>query len=295
MKDQVSTSALLHSLTANGFIIIPKVFTPESVERANRDCNALVDEQAANSEPRYGNLGVLVDFTFQEPALVGFLFNSRLFGTLGELFGDGVRLWKGYIVSKEAGAPPTYWHQDWGFWGHDTSFRESPPQIFVMIYLTNTTRQNGCLRVIPGSHRRVHPLHERLGAGHDDLRVVNGAPEFADLYRPVPYEQDVPVAAGDLVVGDARLLHAVYANTSTHRRNLLVFDVFPCFLDLPEDIQRYVSARMPRPANSMDSDLKERIAKVLPDFPSSDGACASWQRYVDLDVLRARFDSFSGL
>src|SRR3546814_3194700 len=34
-----------------------------------------------------------------------------------------------------------------------------------MIDLTDTTRENGCLRVIPGSHRHDHPLHH-LEAAH---------------------------------------------------------------------------------------------------------------------------------
>jgi hypothetical protein len=71
---------------------------------------------------------------------------------------------------------------------------------------------------------------------------------------------------------------------------MLVFDVFPCFRDLPEDIQRYVSVRTPRPAINLDFDMKERISKVLPEVLPSEGVSASWQRYIDVNTLRTRFD-----
>ena len=41
-----------------------------------------------------------------------------------------------------------------------------PPQVFCMYYLTDTCRENGCLRVIPGSHTRHNPLHDLVAEPH---------------------------------------------------------------------------------------------------------------------------------
>ena len=47
-------------------------------------------------------------------------------------------------------------------------------QIFVMIYLTDTTRENGCLKYLSGSHRKQHKFHDSKNAHSEELaRVEN--------------------------------------------------------------------------------------------------------------------------
>ena len=81
------------------------------------------------------------------------------------------------VMSKPPSAPPLYWHQvrmrtraalsppaspeprrvcpqDWGFWGHEIT-AAPPHKLFAFIYLCDTSRENGCLRLIPGSHANV--------------------------------------------------------------------------------------------------------------------------------------------
>ena len=105
----------------------------------------------------------------------------------------------GYIISKPPHSPSLGWHQDGWFWDEEAGYGEHPSQLFAMIYLTNTSRRNGCLRVLPGTHRAEHPLHRKLGAAHSDaVRGVEeweAAPEHADADG----EADVAVAAGDRV------------------------------------------------------------------------------------------------
>ena len=58
------------------------------------------------------------------------------------------KLWAGYILSKGAGGPPLYWHQDWLFWNDEKETRsETAYQLFGMIYLCQTRVHNGCLKV----------------------------------------------------------------------------------------------------------------------------------------------------
>ena len=40
---------------------------------------------------------------------------------------------------------------DGWFWDEDVAYAKYPVQLFAMYYLTDTRRENGCLRVIPGS------------------------------------------------------------------------------------------------------------------------------------------------
>lgn len=125
------------------------------------------------------------------------------------------------ILSKPSYGPPLYWHQDFMQWDSPQAATPWPTQIFLSYYLVETTRENGCLRVIPGSHRKRHKLHDILPEAHGkELQAVEDLshPAFADY----PDAVDVPLGAGDLLIGDARLLHAAWPNQSDQRRTLLL-------------------------------------------------------------------------
>jgi ectoine hydroxylase-related dioxygenase (phytanoyl-CoA dioxygenase family) len=104
-----------------------------------------------------------------------------------------------------------------------------------MYYLTDTRPENGCLRVIPGSHLARHALHDVMTDGHKHLRGADdlSLPEFSDW----PDAIDVPVHAGDAVLGDARLLHAAHANETDARRSLVTLWFHPHFDAFPERVQ----------------------------------------------------------
>jgi hypothetical protein len=125
------------------------------------------------------------------------------------------------IISKPAKAPPLYWHQDWARWDDPISLSPWPQQVFVNWYLTDTTARNGCLRVIPGSHRRRIDLHGQLIAPHEgggyDVEETN---EW--MFYDHPDAIDVEVNVGELVIADARLLHATHPNASDERRTVLL-------------------------------------------------------------------------
>ena len=99
-------------------------------------------------------------------------------------------------------------------------------QLFLMVYLVDTTPHNGCLRVLPGSHLQKIPLDDELGM--EDPHAHGGRSNWSeewvrdpdlddkvqDMVSTYPGAVDVAVRAGDLVVGDSRLYHAAYRNAS---------------------------------------------------------------------------------
>jgi ectoine hydroxylase-related dioxygenase (phytanoyl-CoA dioxygenase family) len=108
-----------------------------------------------------------------------------------------------------------------------------------MIYLSNTSVQNGCLRVIPGSHRCQHRLHSLPVAHEQSLSHIEDPDDIA--YQSDESEAAVEVTAGDVVLIDPRLLHSAYANNSESERSLITLWYLPEFESLPEPVQaRYV-------------------------------------------------------
>lgn len=137
------------------------------------------------------------------------------------------------ILSKPPFGPPLYWHQDHMNWNHPESLAPWPIKVFLSYYMTDTTKENGCLRVIPGTHRHRISLHDILPNAHEpEIQAID------DLSSPVfqdhPDAIDVPVKAGDLVIADSRMLHAAWPNQTDERRTLVLLwhDVFP-FPTLP--------------------------------------------------------------
>ncbi len=133
------------------------------------------------------------------------------------------------IISKPPHGPPLYWHQDYMDWNNPSAATPWPTKVFLSIYLTDTTVANGCLRVIPGTHRTRVELHDTLPDAHErEIQAVDdhqSHPAFQDH----PDAVDLPVRAGDLVIADARVMHAAHANTTDQRRTLVLMwhDVFP--------------------------------------------------------------------
>ena len=131
------------------------------------------------------------------------------------------------ILSKPGYGPPLYWHQDFMKWQSPEAATPWPIRIFLSYYLTDTTRENGCLRVIPGSHRKRHELHDILPKAHGpEIQAIEDLthPAFGDF----PEAIDVPLNAGDLIIADARILHAAWPKQTAERRTLLLawHDVF---------------------------------------------------------------------
>ena len=152
------------------------------------------------------------------------------------------------ILSKPAYGPPLYWHQDFMEWNHPKAGLPWPTKVFLSYYLVDTTRENGCLRAIPGSHLRRLPLHDLLPAAHGPEIQAVGMEHPAFMNHPDAI--DLPVNAGDLVINDARVLHAAYGNMTGQRRTLLLqwHGIFPYPSvpswwdgDVPEDLLRAAS------------------------------------------------------
>ena len=145
----------------------------------------------------------------------------------------------GYLISKPPKSPALFWHQDWWGWDHPLSYTSRVPGIGIMIYLSDTFAENGCLRVIPGSHRCQHRLHSLPVAHEQSLSHVTDPDDIA--YKSDAAEAAVEVSAGDVVVMDPRLLHSAYENKTDAERSLITLWYLPEFTALPEAVQaRYV-------------------------------------------------------
>jgi ectoine hydroxylase-related dioxygenase (phytanoyl-CoA dioxygenase family) len=123
--------------------------------------------------------------------------------------GENIRYHSSKINMKTAGGGSAVeWHQDFAFFPHTND-----DLVTVGLPLDDSTRENGCLLAIPGSHRA--PMFDHHQGG---VFVGAVAPEAIDESQVVAVE----VLAGGLSVHHARTLHASAPNRSGKPRRLFL-------------------------------------------------------------------------
>ena len=284
--------AARRQLVEEGYCHLPGVFDPSFLASVQAMAAAALGTIGAKHRTQWKSQGSLIALADHPPfaALIAWPGLQAMFDRFGF---DDTRFTSGYIISKPPGGPALFWHQDWWGWRHPISRTDRIAQIALFLYLTDTTRENGCLRVIPGSHRRPHPLHDVIDAHDPALATVEnpGAPAYASH----PDEVDVPVSAGDVVVADARLVHGAHPNRSGRERTNITLWWHPHYADLPPEIRARLWTIVEREEVDTDVAGDEALrpdrwpepwrSEVLPVMVENPGPVApeAWVRTPDFD------------
>lgn len=250
-------------LEDRGFVVFEGLLDASTVAALAAVTDVVVAARGAEHASRQRTTGSMVPVT-SDPSYVDLITLPAARGALAALGFPGATFSDGWVISKPARAPRLFWHYDWFAWEDPASYQRTPLQISLMYYLDDTSRDNGCLRVIPGSHHRHNDLHELLSAPRDALSAGTQAdvPEFDDR----PDEVDVPVRAGDLLVADARLLHASHANSTDERRRLVTLWYQPTPADLPERIQAQMARKAQQPPAWWPARARDALATALTTY-----------------------------
>lgn len=135
------------------------------------------------------------------------------------VLGPDIILWGCHVFCK----PPvegyeTPWHQD----GHYWPIRPLAT-CTVWVALEDSKVDNGCLRVVPGSHR-FRVLHDHLHEDRTDLtlqqRLAPGTFDESDA-------ADVELEAGEMSLHDVYMIHGARPNTSARRRTGVALRYMP--------------------------------------------------------------------
>lgn len=227
----------------DGFCVIEDIVSEAFLKELRDETERLIANHEEPADLVYQGQHVGVKREDNEP-IRKLLEWEPSYQALDELgFGDFKTGGSVIILTKEPNGPPLYWHQDWMQWNDPLSISPWPQIIFLNYYITDTSVENGCLKVIPGSHHRRIPLHDKLVPAHEQgARTI--AEDHPVMFGDDPEQIYVPVKAGSLVLGDARLLHSAGRNHTEARRTLILAwhrrptDTIPEFWDreIPEAI-----------------------------------------------------------
>jgi hypothetical protein len=295
MATMLRTAPLAAELEDRGFVRVLRVFDAKVMDSLLLRAHATLFRESAASREAVKSNGSLIHLA-DNPEYADVIASPALLELLRCCGATDPRFTGGFLISKPGNGPPLFWHQDWWGWDDDSAYRPQAQQLFAMIYLTGTRVENGCLRVIPGSHRRDHPLH------HLDTAHSEGMQSYEDpanpAYADYPDQVAVPVEAGDVLIGDARLIHGAFANRTDEERPLLTLWFMPHWRAMPPEMRALaykgfmrgddIPSSVAQPQTFLDwpESLKRRIAHVL---PPDDGSVPPmrWNRIPDFARLAA--------
>ena len=153
-----------------------------------------------------------------EPGFHDLLWHPAFTGPAAQLLDGPVRFWHDQLFSKPAlHGGVVAWHQDYSYWTRTRPRRH----LTCWIGLDDTTRDNGCLWYVPGSHRWDLLPITGLAGDMDEIRTVLTPAQLA-AFRPVPIE----LRAGECSFHHPLMVHGSYENRTPAPRRATVLNVF---------------------------------------------------------------------
>src|SRR5579862_4550050 len=191
-----------------GYFVLENIFTREEMDDLTRHIEAL---KRRHQEKIVADGGTEVisradEITFtsylaeQDPAIKAFTMRPEFVAIATQLLGPDIDLyWNQSVFKEPEGKREFPWHQDDGY----TAVTPSP-YLTLWLALNDATLENGCIWVLPGSHKKGLVTHRQSPIGlvcHDSNDPDQGIP--------------VPVSAGSMAVFQSLTMHKSGVNVSS--------------------------------------------------------------------------------
>ncbi|HYE04444.1 MAG TPA: phytanoyl-CoA dioxygenase family protein [Planctomycetota bacterium] len=224
------TDAQVRSYIEQGYLVVPGLVQPDEIEALKRDTVALARGAypCATLKPVPDGLSdreviesilCLHQPHYVSPVMAAFARHAAICATLSRIIAAHLPFWDGRVKCmqsmlfvKPPGFPGQAWHQDELYIPtRDRSLAGA------WIAIDDATIDNGCLWVIPGSHRTGYLYPQREHGKLDEFDFAGESHGF-DESAEVPVE----VKAGTVVIFNGYLLHRSRRNRSQGFRRALV-------------------------------------------------------------------------
>ena len=219
----------LEAFHRDGFLAGVQVLDDDQVE-------ALCAELAALMQPSYPSHELFHEYHSNEssnpdttlfhalgawrtgPAFHDLLWSPAFLVAASQLLEGAVRFWHDQLFCKPAHhGGVVAWHQDYSYWT-----RTKPmAHLTCWMALDDSTRDNGCLHYVPGSHKwNMLPITGLAGDMNEIMTVLDD--EQKQAFRPVPIE----LKRGQCSFHHPLTVHGSYENRSDRPRRATLVNVF---------------------------------------------------------------------
>lgn len=147
---------------------------------------------------------------FRDERLLKFLLSDEVLNLVEPLIGPNIGLWSSHFICKEPLiGKQTPWHEDSAYWNGRLSNFDNI--VTVWLAIDRSSKENGCMRVIPGTHNNGFSEYEEVDGNQN---IFNTEIKNTDESKAVYFELE----PGECSVHDSRIIHGAAANTSPLRR-----------------------------------------------------------------------------
>jgi len=213
------TTNQINSFNTFGYLLFPKLFT-DDIEKITDEFESMWTEVDHDQSKR----SMRIPFIDENEYLSALLDDPRIEQTIGSLLGDNFN----YTASDgNLYAGETDWHSD-GYFRHP-----GYTSIKIAFYLDTVTKDNGCLRVIPGSHKPGDSYADGLQSVLDartmdkqSMTQATGKLTENSWHMSGPQVPSVPLQSnpGDMVMFDHRLKHSSFGGGGRRRMFTMNFE-----------------------------------------------------------------------
>ena len=205
--------ALQDRYSRDGYVIVRGALDAALTEEARNHVAWLLQQ---HPERRPELLGT--ELVNDDPFWVRLVSDERLLDIAEQFIGPDIALFASHWIAKPPfDGKPVLWHQDGSYWPLE-------PMSVITMWLAadDATVENGCMRVIPGTHTLdLSDLHERT----DVDNVLGSAMDegLVDESKAV----DVVLQSGDVELHHPNIVHGSNANNSPYWRRGLTIRYIP--------------------------------------------------------------------
>lgn len=210
-----------------GFLFFRQVFSAAEMATFTQTAEEIWREDSQPVEHKERRWSYFVE---RRPLLTELVTDERVYPIIEQLLGPDL-LWvgsEGNISSRSK----VGWHPDRKYYKEGQEHCMDFAQIKMMIYLDKVSRDSGCLRVIPGSHKM--PYHKHLAE-----QEINPDAQPFGVDGP-----EIPCAAlesepGDLLLFNHCIWHASFGGGERRRYVALKFTARPSAAHHIDSLQEY--------------------------------------------------------
>jgi len=195
----------------DGFVLIRSLFDTEEIAllRSAIETDPQLHASLYDRHDASGKSTRMATWNHPGDSVYGLAARShRVVDTMEEMLGGEVYHYHSKLTAKEPRDGGAWeWHQDYGYWYHNGCV--FPYMASVMVALDKTTRENGCLQMIRGSHH----------AGRVEHGVLPGQQVGADPRRVEEMLKSLELVYAEMEPGDGLFFHANVMHRSDQNRS----------------------------------------------------------------------------
>jgi len=153
------------------------------------------------------------------PGFHDILWSPAFLMPASQLLGGSVRFWHDQLFCKPAHhGGVVAWHQDYSYWTRT----EPMAHITCWIGLDDSTRDNGCVHYVPGSHTWTLLPITGLAGNMNAIREVLNDEQWERFSHPVAVE----LKPGEATFHHPLMIHGSFANRTPQPRRATVINAF---------------------------------------------------------------------